>query len=228
MTGPDRRDDEKRCAAQAAAALVADGMLVGLGTGSTVAFLLDALAMRVRDGLRIRTVATSLATERRARELGIPVEPFAPLASVDLAIDGVDEVDGELRAIKGGGGALLREKIVAQAAARMVAIADGSKQVERLGSRPVPLEVLDFALGFVTARVEALGGQPRRREGALTDQGNPLLDCAFGRISDPARLAAELQAIPGVLAHGLFLDEIDALCVGTPDGAQWRERRTTT
>ena len=149
-----------------------------------MAHLLDALGERVRGGLSIRTVGTSLATEHRARELGIPVESFSALAAVDLAIDGVDEIDADFRAIKGGGGALLREKVVAQAAGRMVAIADAGKQVADLGADfPLPLEVLDFALGFVAERVAGLGGRAVRRGEALTDQGNPLLDCHFGAIA---------------------------------------------
>ena len=222
----ENRVSEKRIAARAAVQRVEDGMLVGLGTGSTVAFLLDALGERVRAGLRIRTVATSLATELRARALGIIVEPFASLSALDLAIDGVDEVDPDFRAIKGAGGALLREKVVAQAAARMIAIADGSKPVGQLGAAPIPVEVLDFARGFVAARIAELGGSAILREGALTDQGNPLLDCSFGPIADPERLAAALQAVPGVLGHGLFLDEIDSVCIGTSGGAQWQDRRT--
>ncbi len=220
-----RQDAEKRCAARAAAERVEDGMLVGIGTGTTVAFLIDALAERVAGGLSIRAVGTSIATETYARALGIPIEPFAPLASVDLAIDGVDEIDGAFRAIKGGGAALLREKVIAQAATRMIAIADSSKLVTALGAQPVPLEILDFARGFVMARVAALGGEAKLRVGALTDQGNPLLDCHFGAIEDAERLGAELQAIPGVFAHGLFLSEVDALCVGTNDGAHWHEAR---
>jgi ribose 5-phosphate isomerase A len=223
VTMPDH-DEDKRCAARAAAGRVEDGMLLGLGTGSTVAFLLDALGERVADGLRIRAVGTSLATEARARELGIAVESFSPLDAVDLAIDGVDEIDPAFRAIKGGGGALLREKVVAQAATRMIAIADGSKSVDRLGvHHPVPLEVLAFARGFVASRVMALGGEPVVRPGALTDQGNPLLDCHFGAIDDPEALAAKLAAIPGVLAHGLFLGEVDVLCVGKNGTAHWYE-----
>lgn len=228
VTMGDDREAGKRNAARAAAGQVSDGMLLGIGTGTTVAHLLDALAVRIREGLSIRAVATSLATERRARELGIGIESFAPLAAVDLAIDGVDEVDAAFRVIKGGGGALLREKVVAQAAARMIAIADAAKQVEMLGATaPVPVEVLAFAQAFVTARITKLGGRAVPRGEARTDQGNPLLDCHFGAIEDPERLAGELQAIPGVLAHGLFLHEIDALCIGTPAGAQWIDKRNT-
>lgn len=220
----DDRDASKRAAGYAAAERVEEGMLLGLGTGSTVAFLLDALGERIAGGLRIRAVATSLATERRARELGIPVEDFAPLAAVDLVIDGVDEIDPAFRAIKGGGGALLREKIVATSAARMIAIADSAKPVARLGGFPLPIEVLGFARGFVTARIAALGGVATPRAGTLSDQGNPLLDCRFTEPFAPETLAAELDALPGVLAHGLFLTQIDELCVGGPDGAEWREK----
>ncbi len=224
VAAAENREAGKRTAARAAAERVEDGMLVGLGTGTTVAHLLDALALRVRDGLSIRCVATSVATERRARELGIAVESFAPLSAVDLAIDGVDEIDPQFRVIKGGGGALLREKVVAQAAARMIAIADEGKQVATLGA-PVPVEALDFALGFAVARIEALGGRAVARGDVRTDQGNPLLDCHFSAISDADALARELAAIPGVLAHGLFLDEIDLLCLGGADGARWIDKR---
>ena len=226
---PDQRsrEAEKQIAAGAAAQAVEAGMLVGLGTGSTVAHLLDALGERVRTGLAIRAVATSEATEARARAVGIPVEPFAPLAAVDLAIDGVDEIDPQFRVIKGAGGALLREKVIAEAAATMIVIADASKPVDQLGRSPVPVELLDFAQAFVAMRLERLGGEPHLRKGARTDQGNPLIDCRFGSIADPERLAAELEAIPGVIAHGLFLEQVDRVCIGTATGPHWQDRRTT-
>lgn len=210
------RDGDKRRAAEAALAEVRDGMLVGLGTGSTVAFLLDALAARVRDGLRIEAVATSIATERAAAAGGIRVRDFASVAAVDLAIDGVDEIDAACRAIKGAGGAMLREKVVAASARRMVAIADGSKRVERLGAAgvPVPVEVLPFAGAFVEARLRALGSEPalRMTDGApyLTDNGHCVVDARFREIHDPEALAAAIDAVPGALGHGLFPREIDA------------------
>lgn len=211
---------QKRAAAIAAVREVEDGMRVGLGTGSTVAFAIPALAERVARGLRVTTVATSAATERAAVAMGLTVVPFDTLSCVDLGIDGADEIDGRLRAIKGGGAAMLRKKIVAQAASRMIAIVDAGKQVARLG-RAIPIEVLPFAQGFVSHRLEALGGVVARREGgpaARSDQGYPVLDCRFPAIDDPERLAAALASIPGLLAHGLFLHEIDVAYVGRRDG----------
>jgi ribose 5-phosphate isomerase A len=213
-------DTEKRIAAAAAADLVEDGMTVGLGTGSTVAFLLPALAARGVTG--IRCVATSVATEDQARGLGIPVEEFDSLTQLDIAIDGADEVTPDGWLIKGGGGAHLREKIVAAAAERVIVIADAGKQVARLGRGPLPVEVLPFAAGFVTQRIERLGAAVSLRmagdAGYRTDQDNVVLDCRFGAIEDPYALAAALSAIPGVLEHGLFLDEIDVAYVGGADG----------
>jgi ribose 5-phosphate isomerase A len=208
--------DDKRLAALAAAAEVRDGMLVGLGTGSTAAFLIDALARRVADEeLRIETVATSLASERQATSGGLRVRPFAEVATVDLCIDGADEIDSACRAIKGAGGAMTREKIVAAAATRMVVIADGSKQVAQLGAAPVPVELLPFGQAYVARMLGALGGQPVLRQAGdtayRTDQDNLIFDTQFGAIADPAALARRLSAIPGVVGHGLFVDEVDAL-----------------
>jgi ribose 5-phosphate isomerase A len=208
---------EKRLAALRAVELVEDGMWVGLGTGSTAAHAVRALGERVQAGLRIHGVPTSLATERLARSAGIPIGSFEQRSRLDLAIDGADEVDPELRMIKGGGGALMREKVVAAAAERLVIVTDASKYVPALGRFPLPLEVLPFAWPVVARRIEALGVVPvlRRREGAavLTDQGNLLLDCAFGAIGDPEALAAELDGIPGLLEHGLFLGLADRVIV---------------
>jgi ribose 5-phosphate isomerase A len=191
-------DEEKRLAAEAAAELVEDGMTVGLGTGSTVAHLLPAIARR---GLRdIRCVATSVATEDQARELGIPVEEFNRLRRLDIAIDGTDEVTPDGWLIKGGGGAHLREKIVAAAAERFVVIADSSKPVETLRG-PVPLELFAFGLASTLSRLGedvALRDAPRSPDdGLIADYGGPGLD-------DPGALAARLEADPGVAAHGLF------------------------
>lgn len=216
-------DDLKRAAAEAAVAEVRAGMIVGLGTGTTAAFAVDALARRVTEGLDVRTVATSNRTEAHARSAGITVLPFDDIAEIDLCIDGVDAIDSRLRAIKGAGGAMLREKIVASAAHRMIAIADESKAVEPLGGRPVPVEILPLARAFVGTRIVALGGDPVLRAGARTDQGNIILDCDFARLDDPAALATQLSAIPGVLGHGLFVSEIDALYLGTPSGVVFRE-----
>ncbi len=190
-------DTEKRLAAEAAAELVEDGMTVGLGTGSTVAFLLPALARRGLSG--IRCVATSVATEEQARELGIPVERFDRLQQLEIAIDGTDEVTPDGWLIKGGGGAHLREKIVAAAAERFVVIADSSKPVEAL-TAPVPLELFAYGLRSTLARlgpeVELRDVPPSPDDGLIADYR--------GEIGDPAALAARLEADPGVAAHGLF------------------------
>jgi ribose 5-phosphate isomerase A len=210
------QNDDKRIAAIAAADEVRDGMLVGLGTGSTAAFLIDELARRRREGLKVEAVATSLASERQAIAGGMIVRPFDDVATIDLCIDGADEIDGACRAIKGAGGAMTREKIVAASATRMVVIADGSKKVGQLGAAlmPVPVEVLPFAQAFVAHALERIGGRPALRAdgGAAyrTDQDNLVLDTRFGPIADPAGLARALSSIPGVIGHGLFVDEVDA------------------
>jgi ribose 5-phosphate isomerase A len=194
-------DAEKRLAAEAAAELVEDGMTVGLGTGSTVAHLLPAIAARgVSD---IRCVATSVATEEQARELGIPVEEFSRLQRLDIAIDGTDQVTPNGWLIKGGGGAHLREKIVAAAAERFVVIADSSKPVDSL-SAPVPLELFAFGIASTLERLDV----PRSPDdGVIADYS--------GEIGDPASLAARLEADPGVAAHGLFPpDMVSAVLVG--------------
>jgi ribose 5-phosphate isomerase A len=218
----DHATERKRAAARAAVGEIEDGMVVGLGTGTTTNFAIAALGERIAAGLKVTTVVTSRASERAAAAAGIAVRPFDALAGLDLAVDGADEVDPELRAIKGKGGAMLREKIVAAAAARTILMIDDSKQVPRLGRGYVPVEVLPFAVGFVAHRVAQLGGKPKQRMARLdayrTEQANLVLDCAFGEIEDPERLAAALSTIPGLLGHGLFVDEIDAVYVGGSDG----------
>lgn len=220
--GLDDVTTRKRAAACAAVAEIQDGMLVGLGTGTTTAFAIAALGERVTAGLNIATIATSFATMHLAQAARIRVLPFDELSAIDLAIDGADELDTELRAIKGRGGAMLREKVVAAAAARMVVIVDDSKQVTRLGRGPLPVEVLWFATEFVSRRIEELGATVTRRmlgrSCYSTDQNNAVLDCRFDSIDNPNALATALSAIPGLLGHGLFLDEIDAAYVGRGDG----------
>ena len=202
-------DAEKRLAAEAAAELVEDGMTVGLGTGSTVAHLLPAIAARGLSG--IRCVATSVATEEQARGLGIPVEEFSDLHRLDIAIDGTDQVTPDGWLIKGGGGAHLREKIVAAAAERFVVIADSSKPVDSL-SAPVPLEL--FAFG-VASTLERLGSAVTLRNAPRSPDDGVIADYS-GEIGDPAALAARLEADPGIAAHGLFPpDMVSAVLVGT-------------
>ncbi len=191
-------DDEKRIAAEAAAELVEDGMTVGLGTGSTVAHLLPAIAARGLSG--IRCVATSVATEEQARSLGIPVEEFSALEWLDIAIDGTDQVTPDGWLIKGGGGAHLREKIVAAAAERFVVISDSSKPVDAL-TAPVPLELFAFGLRSTLAR---LGPEVELRDVPRSPDDGVIADYRGAKLGDPAALVARLEADPGIAAHGLF------------------------
>lgn len=208
--------DDKRLAAEAALAEIADGMAVGLGTGSTAAFAIAAIGRRrAGEWPNATFYATSRRTFLMARDAGVPIGRFDRIAVLDLAIDGVDEIDPAFRAIKGAGGAMLREKIVAAAARRMVVIADGSKAVATLGKAPVPVETLPFARAFVADAVAKLGAEPALRMAESgrawrTEQGNLVLDCHFGTIPDPAGLAGALSAIPGALGHGLFVDQVNA------------------
>jgi ribose 5-phosphate isomerase A len=202
-------DEEKRLAAEAAAELVESGMTIGLGTGSTVAQLLPAIARRGLTG--IRCVATSVATEEQARELGIPVEEFDSLQRLDIAIDGTDEVTPDGWLIKGGGGAHLREKVVAAAAERFVVIADSSKPTDALRG-PVPLELFGFGAASTLVR---LGEEVELRDAPASPDGGVIADYRGGGLSDPAALAARLEADPGVAAHGLFPpDMVSEVLVG--------------
>lgn len=218
-------DDQKRAAGEAAAAYVENGMTVGLGTGSTAAWFVKALAAR---GLDIIGVPTSLATAQLAESLGIRLGELGVVKSIDLTVDGADEIGPALSLIKGGGAALLREKLVWEASKRCVVIADAEKRVAKLGKFPLPIEVVAFghettALRICDALAECdLGVAPRLRlkDGVpvKTDGGNLIYDAACGRIEDPALLADALKSVTGVVDHGLFLDLADVALVGTPDG----------
>jgi ribose 5-phosphate isomerase A len=216
----------KKAAAEWAAALVEDGMVVGLGTGSTASLILEPLAARIRQGLRIVGIPTSERTAEQARDLGIPLSTLADHPRVDLTIDGADEVElGTLNLIKGRGGALLREKIVASASARLVIVADESKLVERLGRGAVPVEVVPFEWQSTARRIERLGTRPALRlrpdgEAFVTDGGHYILDCAFGPISSAESLERELNGIVGVVEHGLFLGLADQVGVGRAGGVE--------
>lgn len=218
-------DPAKEAAGAAAAELVDDGMALGLGTGSTVAYFLDALAAR---GLDVAGVPTSEATAARCRELGIRLLDPADTVRLDLCVDGADELDRDLNLSKGGGGALLREKVVASMAQRMVVIASPDKVVPRLGDRfPLPVEVVAFAVGPVRRRLEALGftATPRGAGGelSLTDNGNAILDCRMpGGIEDVAAMEVELALIPGVAESGLFVELAESALLGHPDGSVTR------
>ena len=225
----------KRAAGEAAAALVEDGMRLGLGTGSTTAFAIAALGRRVREeGLRVVGVPTSFAAERLARRHGVPLAALDDLGldrldagapALDLAMDGADEVDPALNLIKGRGAAHAREKVVAALAARFVVLVDPSKEVARLGATmPVPVEVLPFAEAAVARALRGLGAEPvlrmgQRKDGpVVTDQGFWVLDARFDGIEDPAALDAALSALPGVLDHGLFVGLATDVLVGEADG----------
>jgi ribose 5-phosphate isomerase A len=222
----------KRAAGRHAADLVATGTIVGLGTGSTVVHVLERLAERIaEEGLAIQGVPTSLDTERRARELGIPLTTLEAITAIDLTIDGADEIDARFHMIKGGGGALLREKVVASITRREVIVVGSDKVVERLGRKfPLPIEVVPFARPVVERAVVHHGAHPvlRTRDGGtyVTDNGNVILDCAFAAgIPDPFSLEAALQRIPGIVEVGLFCDLAHVLVIGHPDGtATLRER----
>jgi ribose 5-phosphate isomerase A len=203
-------DQEKEAAARASLRFLKDGQVVGLGTGSTAAYFIKLLGEEVKKGLRIRGIPTSLRSGELAMSLGIPVITLDDCQEIDVTVDGADEVDPQLRLIKGGGGALLREKIVASATRQMIVVADESKQVQRLGKFPLPVEVIRFAEALIAKRISALGAEVQlRRDGAdnafLTDQNNHILDCRFGEIGDPATLARRLSDMPGVVEHGLFI-----------------------
>lgn len=214
VTGHPRRamshEHEKEAAARASLQFIQDGQVVGLGTGSTAAYFIKLLAERVRDGLRIHGIPTSARSQQLAISLGIPLTTLDECQEIAVTVDGADEVDPKLRLIKGGGGALLREKIVASATKQLVIVADLSKQVQVLGKFPLPVEVIPFAQVLVAKRITALGAEVRLRTEAggkpfVTDEQHHILDCRFGAIPDPETLARELSDMPGVVEHGLFI-----------------------
>jgi ribose 5-phosphate isomerase A len=220
----------KRAAALRAVAEVGDGMVVGLGSGSTAAFALEGLAERIAGGLRVLGIPTSDAMAALARRLGIPLASFDEHRRIDLTIDGADQVErGTLHLIKGLGGALLREKIVAAASARLIVAVDESKLVDRLGDRTaLPVEIVPFGWQTTLDRLAALGSAPRlRRAGAqpfTTDGGNYIADCALREIPDPAALEARLSAVIGVVETGLFIGLASTIVVGRPAGVEIIER----
>jgi ribose 5-phosphate isomerase A len=223
---PSEQNQWKRAAAEAAAKLVEDGMAVGLGSGSTAAFFVSALARRIsQERLRIVGIPTSEQTAAQARELNIPLTTFAEQTRLDLTVDGADEIElGTLYLIKGHGGALLREKIVAAASARMTVVADESKIVKRLGSLvAVPVEVVQFGWEATQKKLGELGGNPALRRGAdqtpyVTDGGHYIIDCAFGPMENPKEIAHHLDHVVGAVEHGLFLGFATEVFVGGRDG----------
>lgn len=224
-------DEAKRAAAARALEMVEDGMTLGLGTGSTAGWFVRLLSERIRrDGLAVTGVATSSATVWLAQELGVPLRKLEDVARIDLTVDGADEIDGKLNLIKGGGAALLQEKIVAAASGRMVVIADDSKRVAHLGAFPLPVEIVRFgwtvtrqAVAELLAAMDVAGSKVEVRMGKdgplVTDEGHFILDLHLGRIGNPPALAAALNAIPGVVEHGLFIGMASAVILGRPDGS---------
>jgi ribose 5-phosphate isomerase A len=223
-------EEMRRAVAERAAALVEPGMKVGLGTGRTAAKVVEVIADRVRGGMDITAVATSEATAKQARDGGIRLVELDDLQHLDLCIDGADEFDPSLDLIKGLGGALLREKLVAQSAARFVVIVDEEKRVSRLGEKaPLPVEVVPFGWTHTRARLTALGLQPtlRERDGKpyRTDGGNFILDCRWRMSIESRILAAQVKATTGVVDHGLFLGMAEMVLVGTTAGVEELRRQ---
>lgn len=212
----------KQIAAEKAVELIQDGMIVGLGTGSTAYFAIQKIGQRIQEGLNIKAVASSKASEDLAHQFGIPLIPFADVEVIDITIDGADEVDPKLNLIKGGGGALLREKILAGNSKRFIVIVDESKLVPALGPFQLPVEIVPFAYELTVRKLQALGAKLKIREanGApyITDNGNLIADCDFGDITDPATLHQQLNTTPGVVDNGLFVNMTSQVIVGHADG----------
>lgn len=214
--------ESKRIAAEHAVTYIKDGMVVGLGTGSTAYWAIRKIGERVKEGLLVRAVATSRQSEQLAQELGIPLVAFEEIDGIDITIDGADEVDGELNLIKGGGGALLREKIVAASSRKLIIIADESKLVNRLGTFPLPVEVTVFGSSLTMNKLAKFGCPLKLRtvndQPFVTDNGNYIIDCQFGAIEQPQQLHDEINGIPGVVINGLFIHMADRVIIGQNDG----------
>lgn len=212
----------KKLAAEKAVEWLEPGMLVGLGTGSTAYWAIKRIAERVKEGLDIRAVASSVRSEQMAAEWGIPLVPIEEVDRIDVTIDGADEVDSRFNLIKGGGGALLREKVLAASSAKLYIVADESKRVETLGQFPLPVEIVPFATRLTLNRLKELGCEPvirtEKDQAYRTDNGNLIADCKFGSIPDPERLTVQLNQIPGVVENGLFAGMTSAVVFGRSDG----------
>src|SRR6201996_3574531 len=216
----------KKLAAAKAVSHIQSGMTIGLGTGSTAYWAIQGIGEQVRNGLSVRAVATSVQSDNLARELGIPMVAFADIDHLDITIDGADEVDGHLNLIKGGGGALLREKIVASATRFYIIIVDESKLVKQLGRFPLPVEVAPFGWELTQRRLKELGCTPNRRLSGdkpfLTDNQHYILDCSFGAIADPAKLHRQVSDITGVMEDGFFIDMANIVVAGSLSGGDAR------
>jgi ribose 5-phosphate isomerase A len=218
-------DTEKAAAARKSLEYVKDGMVVGLGSGSTATFAIQFLGEQVRQGLKVRGIPTSRASGELARSLNIPLTTFEEVGLTDVTIDGADEVAPGLALIKGGGGALLHEKIVAASSRKLVIVADEHKMVEHLGKFPLPVEVIPFAAAPVKKQLEAMKANPVLREGHdggpyVTDEGNYIFDCHYEKILDPASVAHALKSITGVVEHGLFLGLASVAIIAGPNGSK--------
>lgn len=220
----------KQLVGEKAAEYVKDGMVVGLGTGSTAYYMVEALGKRVKEGLDITGVTTSTRTKEQAEKLGIPLKTIDEVESVDLTIDGADEIDAKYQGVKGGGGALLFEKIVADYSKKVIWIVDESKMVETLGSFPLPIEVMPYGSQQLMHIFEEKGYQPTMRkndvgENYLTDGGHYIIDLHMTEIEDPHSLATWLDGLTGVMEHGLFLDRVNTIIVGRSTGLEIIEAR---
>ncbi len=213
----------KRMVADSAVEFIQDGMIVGLGTGSTTYWAIQKLGEKVKEGMKIKAIATSKESESLARELKIPIIPFLDIGQIDITIDGADEVDSNLNLIKGGGGALLREKIVATASKKLIIIVDETKLVKQLGKFPLPVEVIPFGLKATKNTIENLGckGEIRTTDGKnkyQTDNGNYIIDCNFGNIENPEEINQCINMIPGVVDNGLFIKLANRILVAYKNG----------
>jgi len=218
-------ENEKEAAARASLQFVEDGQIVGLGTGSTAAYVVKLLAERVKAGLKVKCIPTSVQTRDLAASLGVQLTTLDEFQNIDVTIDGADEVDPHLNLIKGGGGALLREKIVASASKKVVIIADSSKYVPVLGKFPLPVEIIPFARALVSTKISDLGAAIKLRQSRdgkpfVTDEGHQILDCSFGQIPDPPALARKLSDMPGVVEHGLFIGLASVALIAKGDQVQ--------
>jgi ribose 5-phosphate isomerase A len=213
----------KQAAGEKATDYIEQGMILGLGTGSTAYWTIEKIGQMVREGLHIRAIATSEQSQQQAEHWNIPLVSWNEIDHIDIDIDGADEVDRNFNLIKGGGGALLREKIIAFASRKMIVVADESKRVERLGKFPLPIEVIRFGWEMTARKLQQLNSKAvlRMKDGQpfITDNGNFILDCSFGNIPDPGVLNEMLNGIPGVVENGLFVNRCDTLIVGYEDGS---------
>ena len=218
MTQEDLIKLEKKTAGEKAADFIQDGMIVGLGSGSTVFYFLHKVGQLVAEGLRIQGVSTSTATTKLAQQWNIPLIDIDDIDAIDLTVDGADEVDPAFQGIKGGGGALLNEKVVASLSKRIVWVVDSRKYVQQLGAFPLPVEVVPFATQVVHKRLLSVGYQPEIRKTAtklfVTDNGNNIIDLHLNHIRDPKALLQALDIIPGVVETGLFLDYVNTIIIG--------------